>query len=536
MKKMRSTALSLLLAGLTVYGVAAAGTTQITVEQRPDVTVIVGGEKQTMRDKNGKAVYPLAYQGTTYLPIRALGEALGHDVVWDSSTQTITLTSKGMGYENEATLDALEKNIAAEEKEIGALVSGESYTQRARQYAQHSGVLDDLKDNLALLESAARADYDGGKLTYTAYAAQQERADALAQRIRDARAQLEKKTIAQDSGYQTALQRDEAALKEMETRAADLEKQVNSLKAADTYAGRSEQYAQKSEAIATARRDLAGVMEQINDDLRQRRITTAEYNALQPRMDKADVRLKDALVKLQDILFGAADNAERAAEIELAALESRMDTLEGKIDQLKPASTAAARRAQYNELDKEWTGLDLDLEALEDTINSDLRQGRLTYTQYDRLDDRADRVGDRLKAARKAMEKKTVAGDSETAKPQSDAYDTYTATLDALEKRVQQEVKALENYNPGHGEPNNKQQYRQMMRKLEALEDEIDQAEDQVESAYHKGGLTAAQYKTLDRRLDQMEDTLDRLDDRLENILDDDHDDWDDDDDEDWDD
>lgn len=63
----------------------------IQAELHKDLTIIVDGEKQTFQDANGAIVYPIMYNGTTYLPVRAIGGLMGKNVGWDGATQTITL-------------------------------------------------------------------------------------------------------------------------------------------------------------------------------------------------------------------------------------------------------------------------------------------------------------------------------------------------------------------------------------------------------------------------------------------------------------
>lgn len=79
---------------------AAAGTTpdasakaqDVSAELRDDFTVVVDGSKRTFADANGKTVYPLLYGGSTYLPVRAIGELMGKTVSWDAAASTVTLS------------------------------------------------------------------------------------------------------------------------------------------------------------------------------------------------------------------------------------------------------------------------------------------------------------------------------------------------------------------------------------------------------------------------------------------------------------
>lgn len=54
-----------------------------------NIKVVVDG-KQLSTSKE-----PFTYEGTTYLPIRAVAEAVGMDVGWDGQTKTVTLGSGG---------------------------------------------------------------------------------------------------------------------------------------------------------------------------------------------------------------------------------------------------------------------------------------------------------------------------------------------------------------------------------------------------------------------------------------------------------
>lgn len=76
---------------------SAAVQKKISAEIRRDFTIIVDDTVRSFTDVNGKAVYPLLYEGTTYLPVRAIAELMGKNVQWDGATDTVTLTSGNSG-------------------------------------------------------------------------------------------------------------------------------------------------------------------------------------------------------------------------------------------------------------------------------------------------------------------------------------------------------------------------------------------------------------------------------------------------------
>lgn len=55
-----------------------------------DINLVVDGQSVHFgQDSAGNKIEPFIYNGTTYLPVRAVGEALGKNVSWDRQTQTV---------------------------------------------------------------------------------------------------------------------------------------------------------------------------------------------------------------------------------------------------------------------------------------------------------------------------------------------------------------------------------------------------------------------------------------------------------------
>lgn len=76
----------------SLVGTAAAtiGSRTLTADYN-DIKIELNGQQLTPTDAAGNPVEPFAVNGTTYLPVRAVGNALGMDVDWDGATSTVLL-------------------------------------------------------------------------------------------------------------------------------------------------------------------------------------------------------------------------------------------------------------------------------------------------------------------------------------------------------------------------------------------------------------------------------------------------------------
>lgn len=60
----------------------------------PNVNLVVNNQRLIPKDSKGDIVEPFIYNDTTYLPVRAIGEALNKDVTWDDRTKTIRIEDR----------------------------------------------------------------------------------------------------------------------------------------------------------------------------------------------------------------------------------------------------------------------------------------------------------------------------------------------------------------------------------------------------------------------------------------------------------
>lgn len=92
MKKLRVILLACVIFVSFCAGALAVGNLEeIKAFLNYGITVKLDGEEQIMYDGVGNRVYPITYNGTTYVPIRAVSNMLDIDVNWDGATNTVLL-------------------------------------------------------------------------------------------------------------------------------------------------------------------------------------------------------------------------------------------------------------------------------------------------------------------------------------------------------------------------------------------------------------------------------------------------------------
>lgn len=80
-----------LVCGMAIGANAADTLKEISAYLNYGITVKYNGEAQNLTDASGEPAYPITYNGTTFLPIRAISNMLGVEVNWEQATQTVLL-------------------------------------------------------------------------------------------------------------------------------------------------------------------------------------------------------------------------------------------------------------------------------------------------------------------------------------------------------------------------------------------------------------------------------------------------------------
>lgn len=89
-----------LIAGVLIGIIATSGTafaktgSELIEAIYSNIKIYVDGVKIDPTDAAGNVVEPFIYNGTTYLPVRAIGNAIGKTVSWDGATQSVYLGEK----------------------------------------------------------------------------------------------------------------------------------------------------------------------------------------------------------------------------------------------------------------------------------------------------------------------------------------------------------------------------------------------------------------------------------------------------------
>ena len=94
MKKVRAIVSCCTIAALLATTAAAATESITRTLLYQDISITVDGTEIIPTDVNGEVVEPFVMDGTTYLPLRAVSEALGYDVEWDAENNRVVISTE----------------------------------------------------------------------------------------------------------------------------------------------------------------------------------------------------------------------------------------------------------------------------------------------------------------------------------------------------------------------------------------------------------------------------------------------------------
>ena len=93
-KRLQGLIAGVLIGAMFTSGVGFAKQISTTTELfYNNIKISLNGQEVLPKDANGNYVEPFTINGTTYLPVRAVANALGIDVDWDGSTNTVILSN-----------------------------------------------------------------------------------------------------------------------------------------------------------------------------------------------------------------------------------------------------------------------------------------------------------------------------------------------------------------------------------------------------------------------------------------------------------
>ena len=81
----------LALASFATFGENLSKTVELYFR---NIKIIIDGKEYIPTDADGDRVEPFIYNGTTYVPLRAVANAFDKEVEWDDATSTIIIKSQ----------------------------------------------------------------------------------------------------------------------------------------------------------------------------------------------------------------------------------------------------------------------------------------------------------------------------------------------------------------------------------------------------------------------------------------------------------
>lgn len=188
----------------------------ITAELRPDINIIIDGHTQLFLDYENNNVYPIMYNGNTYISLRAMAEIMNKSIKWNSKTNTIYMDSNEA---NTSTSDipsisptdpsVTQSNIETDDpniqefhkainvmfKEVESLQTVTDDNAILQQYEIYIEKVDDLKREIENYTNKLKYDLKSGSIRYDNYKERKNELTIVSNELLSVENLLEEKTM-----------------------------------------------------------------------------------------------------------------------------------------------------------------------------------------------------------------------------------------------------------------------------------------------------------------------------------------------------
>ena len=112
-----------------------------------DIKIYYHNKVQTFTDVTGKVVYPLSYNGTTYLPVRAVSNLFGLKIDWDGVNNTVKIQKEKEQEQNESKTAVVYFSATGTTKQVAEYIKDETKADIFEIVPKEKYTLEDLDWN-----------------------------------------------------------------------------------------------------------------------------------------------------------------------------------------------------------------------------------------------------------------------------------------------------------------------------------------------------------------------------------------------------
>ena len=156
----------------TLAVICFAAGTLVSINVDPSIKILVNGQEFHPKDAKGNDVMTFTYNGTTYCPLRALAEAYGLEVGYDSNLKMATVNQPGTKSNETPSGTSIRKEIKDAIDSYEAFI--DEYCEFMKSYdtsdytllTKYASLLTKMTEYTSKMEEISKKDLNAEELSY----------------------------------------------------------------------------------------------------------------------------------------------------------------------------------------------------------------------------------------------------------------------------------------------------------------------------------------------------------------------------------